>query len=113
MLVHVEHNPLLLTVDCYHITFRWQNAGRVILGFLTGRDSATFRDKGTEVSLLSWDKGTTGQVKILPRDGTGRDSLSKSGTGRGTGQSLFFCQNPGRDEGQEEQTLFFSSDILL
>ena len=69
-----------------------------------GRDSATFRVKGTEVSLLSRDKGITGQaqnlamgrdwpgqpLKILPWDGTGQDSLSKSGMGRGTGQSLFF-----------------------
>ena len=29
------------------------------LGFPTGRDSATFRDKGTEVPSLSWDKGTS------------------------------------------------------
>ena len=37
-----------------------------ILGFPTGRDSGTFRDKGTEVSSLSRDKGTTGQAQILP-----------------------------------------------
>ena len=30
-------------------------------------------------------------LKILPRDGTGRDSLSKSGTGRGTGRGNIFC----------------------
>ena len=36
-----------------------------ILGFPTRRDSATFRDKGTEVSLLSWDKGTPGQAQNL------------------------------------------------
>jgi hypothetical protein len=41
--------------------------------------------------------GQRDKLKILPRDGTGRDSLSKSGMGRGTGQSLLFCQNPGRD----------------
>jgi hypothetical protein len=51
------------------------------LGFPTGRDSATFRDKGTEVPSLSWDnetevpslswdKGTTGQAQNLA---TGRD----------------------------------------
>ena len=33
------------------------------LGFPTGRDTATFRDKGTEVSSLSRDKGTTGQAQ--------------------------------------------------
>ena len=67
------------------------------LGFPTGRDSATFRDSGTGKTFLSRDKGTPGQkflhcpgtkgqwdkLKILPRDGTGRDS-----------------ENPGRDAGQ-------------
>ena len=48
-----------------------------------GRDSATFRDKGTKVPSLSRDKGTTGQAKNLAkgRDGSGQP---KSGTGRGT-----------------------------
>ena len=81
--------------------------GKYLLGFPTGRDSATFRDSGTAKTFLSRDKGTTGQkflycpgtkgqrdkLKILPRDGTGRDSQNlgrdgpgqpKSGTGRGT-----------------------------
>ena len=40
------------------------------LGFPTGRDSATFRDKGTEISSLSQDKGTTGQAQNLAK---GRD----------------------------------------
>ena len=31
------------------------------IAFPTGQDSATFRDKGTEVPSLYWDKGTTGQ----------------------------------------------------
>ena len=46
-----------------------------------GRDSATFWDKGTEVSSLSQDKGTTGQAKNLAkgRDGPGQP---KFGTGR-------------------------------
>jgi hypothetical protein len=49
------------------------------LVFPTGRDSATFRDKGTEVPSLSRDKGTTGQAKNLSkgRDGPGQP---KSGT---------------------------------
>ena len=53
------------------------------LGFPTGRDSATFRDYGTELPSLSRDKGTTGQAKNLAmgRDGPGQ---SKFGTGRGT-----------------------------
>ena len=43
------------------------------LAFPTGRDGATFRDKGTEISTLSRDKGTTGQAQKLAtgRDGTG------------------------------------------
>ena len=72
--------------------------------FPTGRDSATFWDKGTEVPSLSRDKGTTGQAQNLAtgwdglgqpikiwdgtRDGTITIFLSKSGTGHGTGQSL-------------------------
>ena len=45
-----------------------------VVGFPTGRDSATFRDNGTEVSSLSRDKGTTGQAKNLAKgwDGTGQ-----------------------------------------
>ena len=56
------------------------------VGFpITGRDSSTFRDKGTEAPSLSRDKGTMGQAKNLAKgqDGTGRDN-----------------QNPGRDVGQ-------------
>ena len=40
------------------------------LGFPTGRDGATLRDKGTEIPSLSRDKGTTGQAKIFAK---GRD----------------------------------------
>ena len=43
-----------------------------LLGFPTGRDSATFRDNGTEVPSLSRDKGTTGQAQNLA---TGRDRM--------------------------------------
>ena len=52
-----------------------------VLGFPTGRDSVTFRDKGTEVPSLSRDKGTTGQAENLAkgRDGPGQP---KFGTGR-------------------------------
>ena len=42
------------------------------LGFPTGRDSATFRDNGTEVLSLSRDKGTTGQAQNLA---TGRAGI--------------------------------------
>ena len=43
------------------------------IGFPMGRDSTTFRDKGTEVPSLSYDKGTTGQAKNLAKgqDGPG------------------------------------------
>ena len=53
------------------------------LGLPTGQDSATYWNKGTEVSSLSRDKGTMGQAKNLTkgRDGPGQP---KSGTGRGT-----------------------------
>ena len=42
------------------------------LGLPTGQDSATYWNKGTEVSSLSRDKGTMGQAKNLTkgRDGT-------------------------------------------
>ena len=79
-----------------------------IVGFPTGRDSATFRDSGTGKTFLSRDKGTTGQkflhcpgtkgqrdkLKILPRDGTGQDflRLSSSVPGHPAGQNyLLFC----------------------
>ena len=47
------------------------------------------------------DKGTTGQAKNL---GMGQDGLEQPvniWTGRGTGQSLLFCQNPEQDKGQD------------
>ena len=69
-----------------------------ILVFPTGRDSEAFRDNGTEVPSLSWDKGTTGQAKNLakgregpgqPNFGTGRAGIAKNrdGTRDKTGQS--------------------------
>ena len=63
------------------------------LAFPTGRDSATFRDKGTEIPSLSRDKGTTGQAQNLAtgRDGTGfwQPVPSRPGTSRGTNNFLF------------------------
>ena len=69
--------------------------------FPTGRDRPTFRDKGTDVSSLSRENGTTGQAQNLAmgrdgpgqsvkiwdgtRDGTITTFLSKSGTGGVTG----------------------------
>ena len=56
-----------------------------------------FGTKGQKFLHCPGTKGQRDKLKILPQDGMGRDSRSKSGTGRGTGQSLFFCQNQGRD----------------
>ena len=75
------------------------------VAFPTGRDSETFRDNGTDIPSLSWDKGTTGQAKNLakgrdgpgqPKFGTGRAGTAKirDGTGRDN-------QNAGRDTGQD------------
>ena len=89
------------------------------LGFPTGRDFLVSRDKGTEVFLLSRDKGTTGQMSLhCPGTKGQRDKLKIlpwDGTGRGTGQSLFFCQNPGQDGRQDGtgQSLFFPYDFLF
>jgi hypothetical protein len=46
------------------------------VGFATGRYSATFWDKGTEVPSLSRDKGTTGQARNLAK-GQDRPGQSK------------------------------------
>ena len=50
------------------------------------RDSATFRDKGTGVTSLSRDKGTTGQAQNLAkgRDGPGQPVKIRDGTQDGT-----------------------------
>ena len=70
------------------------------LAFPTGRDSATFRDKGTEDRSLSRDKGTSGQAQNLAtgRDGMGRDfdSLSRPVLGRPAGQTLSILHVNGR-----------------
>ena len=82
------------------------------LAFPTGRDSATFRDKWTEVSSLSRDKGTTGQAKNLAkgRDGTAKirdgPGQPKSGTGDKTGQS-----RKGRSK-TEKDVLKQENDVL-
>ena len=57
-----------------------------------------------EQKFLYWQRD---RLKILPRAGTGRDSLSQSGTGWGTRQSPIFCQNPGRDRDGTGQSLIF------
>ena len=69
------------------------------LGFPTGRDSATFRDKGTEVSSLSRDKGTTGQAQNLAkgRAGTGFSYFSTGRTRTGRNFDILPRDGPGRD----------------
>ena len=60
------------------------------LGLPTGQDSATYWNKGTEVSSLSRDKGTMGQAKNLTKGQAGTAKIRagtgqpKSGTGHGT-----------------------------
>ena len=84
------------------------------LGLPTGQDSATYWNKGTEVSSLSRDKGTMGQAKNLtkgqdrpgqPKFGPGRDSqnLGRDGTAKirdgtqdKTGLSRKGCSKTGR-----------------
>ena len=62
------------------------------LAFPTVQDSAIFGTKGQKF-LYCRTKGQQDKLKILPQDGMGRDSLSKSGTGRGTGQSLYLSKS--------------------
>ena len=82
-------------------------SGPAKLGFPTGRDIATFWDKGTEVPSLIRDKGTTGQAKNLakgwdgpgqPKFGTGRAGTAKirDGTRDKTGQSRKGCSKTGK-----------------
>jgi hypothetical protein len=61
-----------------------------MVGFPTGRDSATFRDSGTGKTFLSRDKGTTGQAQKFakgrdgprqPKFGTGRTGIAKNRDG--------------------------------
>jgi hypothetical protein len=72
--------------------------------FSTGWDSATFWDKGTEVSSLSQDKGTTRRAQNLATgwDRTERDA-GREGTGQEAGRDnhyQVFCQNPQQDAGR-------------
>ena len=58
-----------------------------------------FGTKGQKFLRCPGTKGQRDKLKILPRDRTGRDSQSKSGTGRGTGQGFDILprDGPGRD----------------
>ena len=72
-----------------------------------------FRTKGQKFLHCPRTKGQRDKFKILPWEGTGRDSLSKSGPGHGTGQLLFFCQNPGRDNCYFFPMTFFLQYLFL
>ena len=61
------------------------------LTFPTGRDRATFRDKGTEVSSLSRDKGTTEQAQNLAK---GQPFKLWDGTRNGTVQDFDSLSRP-------------------
>jgi hypothetical protein len=65
------------------------------LGFPTGRDTATFWDNGTEVSLLSRDNGTSSKSC----HGTGRAGTASQNMGRDMGRDrvLIFCHGTGRE----------------
>ena len=75
------------------------------LGFPTGQESATFRDKGTEVPLLFRDKGTMRPAQILTmgRDGSGQP---KSGTGHGMGQYEILTACSLGQNGTEPKSMF-------
>ena len=105
------------------------------LGFLRGRDCATFCDKGKEVSSLSCIKGTTGQAQNLAmgcdrpgqavkirdrmRDWTITIFLSKSGTWvilsldvpgqRSLSRDFCSCPFP-RKKGQRDKEMFLFRD---
>ena len=64
---------LTVSICCLHCATCHVRLGVISeIAFPTGRDSATFRDKGTEIPCLSQDKGTTGQAQNLA---TGRGGI--------------------------------------
>ena len=81
-----------------------------MVGFPTGRDSATFWDKGTEVPSLSGTKGQRDKLKILPRDGTGRDSQNSGRDGPGQPKSGTGCGTK-RDRAKKD-VLKWENDVL-
>ena len=88
-----------------------------VLGFPTGQDSATFRDKGTEVPSLSRDKRTTGQAQNLAkgRDGPGQPVKIWDGARDGTVQYFDSCpvQSCGtKQDRAEKDVLKQEKDVL-
>ena len=74
-----------------------------VVGFPTGWDSATFRDKGTEFPSLYRDKGTMGQTTNLDmgRDGPGQPIKIWDRTGDGTINIFLSKSGMGQDAGQD------------
>ena len=54
-----------------------------------------FRTKGQKILCCPRTKGQWDKLKIMPQDGMGRGSQSKSGPGRGTGQGFDFLPRDG------------------
>ena len=83
-----------------------------LVGFQTRWDSATFWDKGTEVSSLFWDKGTTRQAQNLATgwDGPGQHVKIQGGTfdSHVVILSLYFCCcSCLGTKGQQDKDFFF------
>ena len=94
-LFKVDQNACNRAMDLYVIFSRsigLTHIRTLKLAFPMGRDSATFRDKGTEIPSLSRDKGTTGQAQNLA---TGRDGI------------LTACPVPSRDVPRDKQLSIF------
>ena len=64
--------------------------------------------------VSSLTKGQGDKLKILPRDGAGRDILTKFAMGHEIGKLIFFCQDPGLDSGLDsgQDNHYFFQDIL-
>ena len=78
------------------------------LAFPTGRDSPTFWDKGTEVSSLSRDKGTTGHAQNLAMGRDGPGQLEKIWDGTRDGTITIFVSKSGTGQGQDRTITIFS-----
>ena len=78
------------------------------LVFPTGRDSATFQDKGTEVPSLFRDKGTTGQTQKLTkgRDGLGQPVKIMDRTRDGMVRDFDSLSRPAGLNGTEQKSTF-------
>ena len=76
--------------------------------FPTGRDRPTFQDKGTDVSSLSRENGTTGQAQNLAmgRDGPGQSVKIWDGTRDGTITTFWSKSRTGRGMRRDNHYFF-------